>query len=100
MDTKQQVISGIIGGIVGSIITAFVVPSGTALRDKFDMIQCRRLEVVDAAGEVQVVLSVSENGGYVGAGSKNGNVWASLGAGKHGGIIAAMDESGHIRALH
>lgn len=56
MNTKHQVISGIIGGIVGSIITALVVSSGTAQRDKFGDIECTSLRVVNENGNPVVML--------------------------------------------
>ena len=74
MNTKHQVIIGIIGGIVGSIITALVVSSGTAQRDKFDTIQCRKLEVVDATGKAGVILTIFEQGGRVKIRGKGGVV--------------------------
>ena len=110
MNTKHQVISGIIGGIVGSIITALVVSSGTAQNDKFDTIQCRRLEVVDADGNARVILSTdvydrffddnirvsvvgSEHGGYFNT-YTDGKVAAALCTNEDGGTVAAYGKDG------
>lgn len=58
MNAKHYlVISGIIGGVIGSLLTALLVSPVTAQRDKFDTIQCSKLEVVDAEGRSCVVLS-------------------------------------------
>ena len=57
MNAKHYlVISGIIGGVIGSLLTALLVSPVTAQKDKFDTIQCRRLEVVDADGKVEVAI--------------------------------------------
>ena len=114
MNRKHQVISGIIGGIVGSIITALVVSSGTAQNDKFDTIQCRRLEVVDANCNARVILSThpwdgllddnvrvrvigDERGGRVDA-YKDGKLAAELDAGERGGTVAAFGKDGESKA--
>ena len=113
MNTKHQVISGIIGGIIGSIITALAVSSGTAQRDKFGDIECTSLRVVDADGnpgvslsidghgehggrvyvvgkdgKSGVVISIDVAGGYVGASGKDGKSGALLGTDEHGGVVA------------
>ena len=47
---RYLVISGIVGGVIGSLLTALLVSPVTAQRDKFDTLQCSKLEVVDANG--------------------------------------------------
>lgn len=108
MNTRKQVVSGIIGGIVGSLITALLVSSGTAVvgspgqaqRDTFAVIRCTALEVVDAAGEIQVAIGTGENGGLVRAyGKKYRKSGALLGAGERGGLLVLMDDAGDLRML-
>ena len=130
MNTRKQVVSGIIGGIVGSLITALLVSSGTAVvgspgqaqRDTFAVIRCTALEVIDAAGEIQVAIGTGENGGMVraygkkyrksgallGAGvnggmvsvyGEHGELQVGLGAGERGGLLVLMDEAGDLRML-
>ena len=82
MNTKHQVISGIIGGIVGSIITALAVSSGTAQNDKFDTIQCRRLEVVDADGNARVILSTNVYDRLM-----DDNIRVRVIGNEHGGVV-------------
>lgn len=72
MNTKQQVISGIIGGIVGSLITALVVSSGTAQREKFGDIEVSSLRIVDAAGKSYVLLGMDEDGGNIAVNDEDG----------------------------
>ena len=74
MITKHYlVISAIIGGVIVSLLTALLISPVTAQkgfdlnRDKFDTIQCSRLEVVDADGEFRVVLKTDERGRHVSA---------------------------------
>lgn len=54
---RYLVISGIIGGVIGSLLTTLLVSPVTAQRDKFDALQCSKLEVVDATGVARVILS-------------------------------------------
>ncbi len=72
MKTKHSLfISGIVGGVIGSLLTASLVSPVTAQRDKFDTIQCSRLEVVDETGMPRVALMTDEGSGFVGIGSKD-----------------------------
>ena len=65
MNTKHYlIISGIVGGIIGSLLTALLVSPVTAQKDKFDSIQCSKLEVVDANGVARVILSTNMVDGF------------------------------------
>ena len=77
----------------------------SAQRDKFDTIQCHRLEVVNAYGKAAVVLGSSQLGGVVAAICNDGKSIATLGFNQHGGrvqldgrglgkVILAMDGNG------
>lgn len=61
----------------------------TAQKDKFDTIQCKRLEVVDDDGEARVIIDTNEHGGEVAIYGKGGllrQLW--LGVHEHGGIVS------------
>ena len=74
------ILSGIIGSIIGSVLTALLVSPVTAQRDKFDTIQCRRLEVVDSDDKVGVEIGTSsEAGGYVITNGSGGGTTVALG---------------------
>ena len=79
MHTKHYlVISGIVGGVIGSLLTALLVSPVTAQRNKFDTIQCSRLEVVDANGDAKVIIDVS---------GVDGKSSSLLGIYEHGGVV-------------
>lgn len=53
MNTKQYlVISGCVGGIIGSLLTTLLVSPVTAQKDKFGVIECAVLRIVDADGHL------------------------------------------------
>ena len=97
MNTRHYlVISGIVGGVIGSLLTALLVSPVTAQRDKFGVIECSELRVIDADGNVVVKLgrdSVIDLikrtelgiGGSVEVYTPNGDVAVKL-ASKDGGL--------------
>ena len=97
MNTKHQVISGIIGGIVGSIITALMVSSGTAQRDKFGDIECTSLRVVDKDGKTRVILSTDASDGLRDA--KNIRVRIIGRSGPFGSTVSVLDEDGLLDVM-
>ena len=84
MNTKQKLGYMFVGGALVAVgmavavlvvspvvaqIKGFSLPEGL---DKFDTIQCSRLEVVDVAGKARVVLTIGDDGGLVYAIPKDG----------------------------
>ena len=88
MNTKHYlVISGIVGGVMGSLLTALLVSPVTAQRDRFDKfghIECTSLSVVDVEGKSRVFLAITEHGGSVSVGGKDGIPMAVLTVREHG----------------
>ncbi len=81
---------------VGKVVSG-VNESGQ--KDKFDTIQCSRLEVVDADGKPLVVLAIGEYGGGVGAYGKDGKSIAGLAISEHGGRVDVFDnDKGGLQA--
>jgi len=75
------------GGMIAIVGMLFGIgllsPQVTAQYDKFDTIQCRGLEVVDADGKVGVEIGTSsEAGGYVITNGSEGGVTVALGGTK------------------
>ena len=66
----------------------------TAQRDKFGHIECARLTVVDADGKTMVRLGAGEHGGSVAAFGKDGKPGAALGVAEHGGHVDAIGKDG------
>ena len=74
------------------MLTTLLVSPVTAQRDKFDTIQCRRLEVVDAAGKHSVIIDSASD--RVGAYSKDGELLAVLGIDEDRGRFDAYGKDG------
>ena len=124
-DLKVKLVYMGFGGmiaIIGMLFAIGMLSSVTAQNDKFDTIQCSRLEVVDADGKVRVVLQyypflgyvttygkdglpqlmlgtdIEEHGGHVIAYGKGGESQASLGIGEHGGHVTIYGKGGESQA--
>ena len=64
MNTKHYlVISGIVGGVIGSLLTSLLVPPVTAQRDKFEVVECREVRVVDKDGKTTATIGTGDHGG-------------------------------------
>ena len=89
-----------------------------AKNQKFDTIQCSRLEVVDADGVARLILSINEHGGHVGVYGKDGQlaslsinergghagVYGKIGAvgieiNEHGGVVGVYGKDGELQKL-
>ena len=84
-------------GSVFTIIGMLLSPV-TAQRNKFDTIQCRRLEVVDARGNLMVILTIDDDGGAVVAYGKDDKSLVTLDINEHGGIIGVAGKDGKSQA--
>ena len=83
--------------IIGMLFAIGMLSSVTAQRDKFDTIQCRRLEVVDAAGKPMVILATNEDGGAVQVNGK-GEGKAVMSINEDGdGAVSTWDKNGNQR---
>ena len=71
----------------------------TAQKDKFDEIECTGLTVVDADGKTMVRLGAGEHGGSVAAFGKDGKPGAALVVDEYGGIVAAFGKDGQSASL-
>ncbi|MDE0184748.1 MAG: hypothetical protein OXP71_04750 [Candidatus Poribacteria bacterium] len=101
MYTKHYlVISGIVGGVIGSLLTALLVSPVTAQRDKFDTLQCSKLEVVDANGVARVVLKTNENSGDIGVYGEDGDEYVSINSNHNSGGLYLQDSKGYYASLH
>ena len=95
---KYLVISGLVGVVIGGLIVALFTSPVTAQRDKFDTIQCRKLEVVNADGRMRVVLDVHEDGGGVYAFGKDMKSVAALSTDEYGGTVKVYGKDGEPKA--
>ena len=91
-DLKVKLVYMGFGGmiaIIGMLFAIGMLSSVTAQNDKFDTIQCSRLEVVDADGKVRVVLQYYPFLGYVTTYGKDGLPQLMLGTDieEHGGYV-------------
>lgn len=112
MNTKQKLSYMVIGGMIGvagMVIGMSAMPL-SAQRDKFDTIQCKRLEVVDAEGTTRVVIAdtifaagliqfVKKRGVAIGVDGischgSNGLTLAGLYIGEDGGRVYAIGKDG------
>ena len=82
------------GYILASVSNDSVVQSG-AEDVTFGTMNCRKLRVVDDEGDMRVLLSNDEYGGFVLVSGKDGGQ-AKLGNNKHGGSVVVFgDDDGH-----
>lgn len=99
MTTKRYfVISSIVGGLIGSFLTTLWISPVTAQRHKFDIIQCHRLEIVDANGDAGGVLAIGQWGGRVLALGEDGRASAGLGIDGLGGRVDVVGKNGKSSA--
>ncbi len=73
--------------------------SATAQQDKFETIQCSRLEIVDAEGTLKVVLGNSEQGGFVTVADNDGELRASVYSDDCGGRVTVFGRKGKSGAV-
>ena len=73
--------------------------SVTEKKDRFDTIQCSRLEVVDAQGVLRVVLGDSEQGGFVTVADNDGKLRASVYSDECGGRVTVFGREGKSGAV-
>ena len=92
-------ISGIVGGVIGSVLTALLVSPVTAQRDKFGVVECSELRIVDEDGNWATRLGVGAPGGYVMAFGKDDNSMVMLGFGKDGPAVTIGNEDGIAEIL-
>lgn len=82
---------------MGSMLTALAVSPVTAqngidlIGDKFGTIQCSRLEVADATGEMRVFLSIDEQAGRVAVLGRDGKSKVVPRTDEHGGGVYGKD---------
>lgn len=101
-DLKVKLVYMGFGGliaIIGMLFAIGMLSTVTAQSDKFETIQCSRLEVVDAEGTVRVTITTDEQGGVVTAHGKNGHSEASLRVEEDGGRVVAVGKDGQTRAF-
>ena len=86
---------------LGSMFTilGMLLSSVAAQRDKFDTIQCRRIEVVNARDNPMVILTIDDDGGAVVAYGKDDKSLVTLDINEHGGIIGVAGKDGKLKAL-
>ena len=66
MNSKHYlVISGIIGGVIGSLLTALLVTPVTAQWEKFEVVECSKLRIVDEYGTTKIELGSALEDGYL-----------------------------------
>ena len=75
--------------IIGMLFTIGMLPSVTAQRDTFGVIECTELRVVDATGNAMTVLGSHEHGGDVAVNDRDGNLKLVLDVTEHGGKVTA-----------
>lgn len=59
------VISGIVGGVIGSLLTALLVSPVTAQWEKFEVVECSKLRIVDEYGTTKIELGSALEDGYL-----------------------------------
>lgn len=83
--------------VIGMLFAIGMLTSVTAHNDKFDKIQCSRLEVVDADGIPRVILTSDEHGGRVVVYGKD---WKKSGLSDDGGALIATGKDWNSVSLH
>ena len=99
MNSKQKLGYMVVGGAlvaVGMTVAVLLVSPVTAQNDKHDTIQCSQLEVVDADGDVGIVLSMDAHGGRVDVLGKDDISKVVLDITEQGGTIALRDKDGRL----
>ena len=93
MKTKlgYMVLGAVIG--IGGMLIGMSLSSVTAQEDRFGVITCTRLNVVDADEKVMVQLAANERGGFVAiVNNKTGKAGASMSIDEQGGKVSALSE--------
>lgn len=73
--------------------------SATAQQNRFETIQCSRLEIVDAEGTLKVALGNSEQGGFVTVADNDGELRASVYSDDCGGRVTVFGRMGKSGAV-
>ena len=86
-----------IGGCVGAVLTLVVcsfLPLGvqSQLNGNFDMVTCRKLNVVDSDGIARVALTVFRDAGFVGVLGKDETPRVAMIDETHGGGVIVFDK--------
>ena len=96
MKTKEAWYA-VVGGCVGAVLTMVVCsfsPLGAQSQSNgnFDMVTCRKLNVVDSDGIARVALTVFRDAGFVGVLDKNELPRAAMTDEEHGGGVIVFDK--------
>jgi hypothetical protein len=96
--------TGFLAGMtVGGLLVATGIALGGATRgpdaDTADLLRARKLEIVDDAGIVQLVVGTNERGGTVSVRDRGGRTVLLLGAVEHGGMMVATSTRGRQAAV-
>jgi len=84
------------GGMVAIIVMLFAIGMQSPVAaKKFDTIQCSRLDIVDADGNVGIVLGVTDHGGRIDVYEKDGKSNASLNINDDGRVVNTFDKFGN-----
>lgn len=91
--TRKEGVFAVIGGVVGAVMTiaaGLVLPLGaqSSAEHAFGKVTCTELEVLRPDGKPAVLLSVTNDSGFVGVFGKDGGL-ATMRIGEHGGVVSA-----------
>ena len=86
------------GGMIAIIGMLFAIGMQSSVAaKKFDTIQCSRLDIVVADGNVGMVLAINDHGGRVDIYGKDGVSYVPLNVEEAGGVVNTIDKFGNSK---
>ena len=101
MELRNKLSNIALGGLlmlIGMLASSALAPDLFPKKDKFDEIECRSLNVVDAEGNVIVRLACESDSGTISIIGNDGLTKAVISATEHGGAVVVLGNAEELKA--